>query len=69
MYEQDDCDIRASRLESKLEPKKNVMLRCRLPGGIIESQQWRVLMSLLIAPPIMAVSISANIRLSSFTVC
>ena len=29
MYEQDDRDIRASRVESKLEPKKNVMLRCR----------------------------------------
>lgn len=40
MYEQDDRDIRASRLESKLEPKKNVMLRCRLPGGIISPQQW-----------------------------
>ena len=40
MYEQDDRDIRASRVESKLEPKKNVMLRCRLPGGIIYPQQW-----------------------------
>lgn len=40
MYEQDDRDIRASRLEQKLEPKKNVMLRCRLPGGIINPQQW-----------------------------
>ncbi|HZJ97666.1 MAG: assimilatory sulfite reductase (NADPH) hemoprotein subunit [Alcaligenaceae bacterium] len=40
MYEQDDRDIRASRVESKLEPKKNVMLRCRLPGGIITPQQW-----------------------------
>lgn len=40
MYEQDDRDIRASRVEKKLEPKKNVMLRCRLPGGIINPQQW-----------------------------
>lgn len=40
MYEQDDRDIRASRVESKLEPKKNVMLRCRLPGGIISPTQW-----------------------------
>lgn len=40
MYEQDDRDIRASRLEKKLEPKKNVMLRCRLPGGIITPEQW-----------------------------
>lgn len=34
MYEQDDRDIRASRVAQKLEPKKNVMLRCRLPGGL-----------------------------------
>ncbi|QGL24072.1 assimilatory sulfite reductase (NADPH) hemoprotein subunit [Neisseria brasiliensis] len=40
MYEQDDRDIRAERLEQKLEPLKNVMLRCRLPGGIIKPQQW-----------------------------
>ena len=40
MYEQDDRDIRASRLEQKLDPKKNVMLRCRLPGGIINPEQW-----------------------------
>ncbi|WP_274571248.1 assimilatory sulfite reductase (NADPH) hemoprotein subunit [Neisseria leonii] len=40
MYEQDDRDIRAERVEQKLEPLKNVMLRCRLPGGIITPQQW-----------------------------
>lgn len=40
MYEQDDRDIRAERTEQKLEPLKNVMLRCRLPGGIISPQQW-----------------------------
>lgn len=40
MYEQDDRDIRAERLEQKLEPNKNVMLRCRLPGGIINPKQW-----------------------------
>ena len=27
-------------MEQKLEPLKNVMLRCRLPGGIIQPQQW-----------------------------
>lgn len=40
MYEQDDRDIRAERTEQKLEPLKNVMLRCRLPGGIIRPEQW-----------------------------
>lgn len=40
MYEQDDRDIRTERLEQKLEPNKNVMLRCRLPGGIISPRQW-----------------------------
>ncbi|MDO4638017.1 MAG: assimilatory sulfite reductase (NADPH) hemoprotein subunit [Lautropia sp.] len=40
MYEQDDRDIRAERREQKLEPLKNVMLRCRLPGGIISPKQW-----------------------------
>ena len=40
MYEQDDRDIRAERIEQKLEPRKTVMLRCRLPGGIIQPQQW-----------------------------
>lgn len=40
MYEQDNRDIRAERGEQKLEPLKNVMLRCRLPGGIISPKQW-----------------------------
>lgn len=40
MYEQDDRDIRAERVAQKLEPLKNVMLRCRLPGGIISPAQW-----------------------------
>lgn len=40
MYEQDDRDIRAERVAQKLEPLKNVMLRCRLPGGIITPKQW-----------------------------
>lgn len=40
MYEQDNRDIRAERTEQKLEPLKNMMLRCRLPGGIITPQQW-----------------------------
>ncbi|MDR0806320.1 MAG: assimilatory sulfite reductase (NADPH) hemoprotein subunit [Enterobacteriaceae bacterium] len=40
MYQQDDRDLRAERAEQKLEPLLNVMLRCRLPGGIITPQQW-----------------------------
>lgn len=40
MYEQDDRDIRAERVAQKLEPLKNVMMRCRLPGGIIRPAQW-----------------------------
>lgn len=40
MYQQDDRDIRAERAEQKLEPRHAMMLRCRLPGGIITPQQW-----------------------------
>lgn len=40
MYQQDDRDIRAERAEQKLEPLHNVMLRARLPGGIIKPAQW-----------------------------
>ncbi|OZI13992.1 assimilatory sulfite reductase (NADPH) hemoprotein subunit [Sodalis-like symbiont of Philaenus spumarius] len=40
MYQQDDRDLRAERAEEKLEPLINMMLRCRLPGGVITPQQW-----------------------------
>ncbi|MCY7296549.1 assimilatory sulfite reductase (NADPH) hemoprotein subunit [Alteromonas sp. a30] len=40
MYQQDDRDIRAERTKQKLEPLHNVMLRARLPGGIIAPEQW-----------------------------
>ena len=40
MYQQDDRDIRAERTKQKLEPLHNVMLRARLPGGIIQPKQW-----------------------------
>ncbi|UPS62071.1 assimilatory sulfite reductase (NADPH) hemoprotein subunit [Providencia rettgeri] len=40
MYQQDDRDIRAERAEQKLEPRHTMMLRCRLPGGIITPKQW-----------------------------
>jgi sulfite reductase (NADPH) hemoprotein beta-component len=40
MYQQDYRDIRAERAAQKLEPLHNVMLRARMPGGIITPQQW-----------------------------
>jgi len=40
MYQQDDRDIRAERQKQKLEPLHNVMLRARMPGGIITPDQW-----------------------------
>ncbi|ABR75038.1 assimilatory sulfite reductase (NADPH) hemoprotein subunit [Actinobacillus succinogenes] len=40
MYEQDDRDIRAERADEKLEARKFMLLRCRLPGGIIKPAQW-----------------------------
>ncbi|MDG1750953.1 MAG: assimilatory sulfite reductase (NADPH) hemoprotein subunit [Thalassotalea sp.] len=40
MYQQDDRDIRAERTKQKLEPLHNVMLRARMPGGIIKPEQW-----------------------------
>ncbi|AYA65660.1 assimilatory sulfite reductase (NADPH) hemoprotein subunit [Alteromonas sp. RKMC-009] len=43
MYQQDDRDIRSERAKQKLEPLHNVMLRARLPGGIISPEQWLVI--------------------------
>jgi sulfite reductase (NADPH) hemoprotein beta-component len=40
MYQQDDRDIRSERAKQKLEPLHNVMLRARMPGGIITPTQW-----------------------------
>jgi len=40
MYQQDDRDIRAERTKQKLEPLHNVMLRARMPGGLITPEQW-----------------------------
>lgn len=40
MYQQDDRDIRGERAKQKLEPLHNVMLRARLPGGVISPKQW-----------------------------
>ena len=43
MYQQDDRDIRPERAKQKLEPLHNVMLRARMPGGIITPAQWLVI--------------------------
>ncbi|MBT0585856.1 assimilatory sulfite reductase (NADPH) hemoprotein subunit [Alteromonas oceanisediminis] len=43
MYQQDDRDIRNERTKQKLEPLHNVMLRARLPGGVIKPEQWLVI--------------------------
>lgn len=43
MYQQDDRDIRNERAKQKLEPLHNVMLRARLPGGVITPQQWLII--------------------------
>ncbi|VFP88567.1 assimilatory sulfite reductase (NADPH) hemoprotein subunit [Candidatus Erwinia haradaeae] len=40
MYQQDDRDLRAERAEQKLDAKHAMMLRCRLPGGVITAEQW-----------------------------
>ncbi|CAL4043570.1 assimilatory sulfite reductase (NADPH) hemoprotein subunit [Buchnera aphidicola] len=40
MYQQDDRDIRLERIEQKLEPRYAIMLRCRLPAGVITTNQW-----------------------------
>jgi len=40
MYQQDDRDIRAERAKQKLEPLHALMLRARMPGGVITPQQW-----------------------------
>ncbi|MBU2958293.1 assimilatory sulfite reductase (NADPH) hemoprotein subunit [Paracoccus sp. 1_MG-2023] len=42
MYQQDDRDIRPERAQQKLEPLHNVMLRARMPGGIITPEQWLI---------------------------
>lgn len=40
MYQQDNRDIRQERQKQKLEPLHTVMLRIRLPGGIVTPRQW-----------------------------
>ncbi|KRW80699.1 NADPH-dependent assimilatory sulfite reductase hemoprotein subunit [Marinobacter sp. P4B1] len=39
-YQQDDRDLRDERRRQKLEPLYQFMVRLRLPGGVLSSQQW-----------------------------
>jgi sulfite reductase (NADPH) hemoprotein beta-component len=40
MYQQDDRDIREERARKKLENLYSFMIRLRLPGGVLSSEQW-----------------------------
>lgn len=40
IYQQDDRDIRAERKRQKLEPAYSFMIRARIPGGLLTSDQW-----------------------------
>lgn len=40
MYMQDDRDIRAERRKKKLEKAYSFMLRVRIPGGVVNSEQY-----------------------------
>jgi sulfite reductase (NADPH) hemoprotein beta-component len=40
MYVQDDRDRRAERAEKKLENLYSFMIRLRIPGGVIDADQW-----------------------------
>lgn len=39
-YMQDDRDVRAGRAKKKLEKAFSFMIRLRLPGGVVSSDQW-----------------------------
>jgi len=42
-YQQDDRDLRDERRHQKLEPLYSFMLRARVPGGVITSNQWKAI--------------------------
>src|SRR5205085_7781540 len=43
MYLQDDRDLRAERTRKKLEKAFAFMLRVRISGGVLTTEQWRAL--------------------------
>ncbi|MDH3547186.1 MAG: sulfite reductase, partial [Gammaproteobacteria bacterium] len=40
IYQQDDRDIRSERKRQRLEPAYSFMIRARVPGGLLTTQQW-----------------------------
>lgn len=40
IYQQDDRDLRQERLQRKLEPAFQFMVRLRIPGGLLSRSQW-----------------------------
>ena len=42
-YQQDNRDLRDERRKQKLEPLYSFMLRARVPGGVINADQWRAI--------------------------
>lgn len=40
IYQQDDRDIRSERKRQKLEPAYSFMIRARIPGGLLTTEQW-----------------------------
>lgn len=43
IYQQDDRDLRPERQKQKLEPHYQFMVRLRLPGGVLQTDQWLAL--------------------------
>ena len=43
IYVQDDRDLREERARQRLEPAYEFMVRIRVPGGVVSSQQWLAL--------------------------
>lgn len=40
IYQQDDRDVRSERKRQKLEPAYSFMIRARIPGGQVSTDQW-----------------------------
>lgn len=40
IYQQDDRDMRSERKRQRLEPAYSFMIRARVPGGVLSTEQW-----------------------------